>query len=115
MAPVMSLMPDDLSLKKPFRSPRIPELGLEAQASFPYIVYVLECSAGKMYVGIEHRSGAVSRVRRHFDLKGAFYTQSNKPASVLLFWPAVNKAVEGYVFLTLLSQLPPRSYIAIWL
>lgn len=73
------------------------------------MVYAIECAGGKTYVGIEHRSRAVARLRKHWDLNGAFYTQQNKPKSILLFWPAANTAVEGYVFLALLAQLPPRS------
>ena len=73
------------------------------------MVYAIECAGGKTYVGIEHRSRAVARLRKHWDLNGAFYTQQNAPKSILLFWPAANTAVEGYVFLALLAQLPARS------
>lgn len=90
----------------------MPELGLQADPSFHYRVYVIECHAppGKMgpyyYVGIEHRSQIGKRLAQHWGGKGSFYTKEYAPKTLHMVWPAANTAVEGYVFLALLSCRP---------
>ena len=46
------------------------------------------------------------RLGQHFSGKGAIFTKTHAPKMLHLVWPAVNTAVEGYVFLALLSTLP---------
>ena len=92
-----------------FRHRRMPELGLERKSSFAWRVYVLDCGDGLMYVGIALSKNIGERIRMHFQGKGAHFTREHKPKSILFCWPAAHPAVEGMVFLSLLSLLPPWS------
>lgn len=87
----------------------LPALGLAADLTFPYRVYVLQCGSSMRYVGYVHKSKLRQRVQSHFDGTGAFFTKEHKPSSVLMVWPAAGPAVEAYVFYALLAGLPANS------
>jgi hypothetical protein len=109
-APNMAVhSPDDVGAKTCIRSPSMPDLGLAKDLGFEWRVYVLACAGGFTYVGIEYRYDVGDRVREHFQGEGAYFSKSHRPQSILFCWPAANRAVEGYVFLALLAQLPPGS------
>ena len=105
----------DVGARTVYASKLLPQLGLEPTLSFDYRVYVVECqgtpgSQGVFcYVGIEHKSKVGARLAQHWAGKGSFYTKERKPKALHLVWPAANTAVEGYVFMALLSTLPAGS------
>ena len=105
----------DVGARTIFASKLLPQLGLEPALSFDYRVYVIECHGPSgvrgvyYYVGIKHKSKVGTRLSQHWAGKGSFYTKEHKPKTLHLVWPAANTAVEGYVFMALLSTLPAGS------
>ena len=105
----------EVGTRTAWKSTQMPELGLQLDLSYQYRVYVLQCTvpAGSRgpcyYVGIEYKSKVGAHLVQHFSGRGAFFTKANAPVAIQLVWPACNTAVEGYVFLALLGQMPAGS------
>ena len=110
-----SRLQDVNATTRPYASALMPILGLDPSLDFEFRVYVLECevpagcSGPYFYVGIEHKSRIRDRLLQHFAHKGSHFTKYHKPKKVHLLWPAANTAVEGYVYLSLLSTMRQES------
>ena len=89
-----------------WKSKSMPDLGLSVSSGYEYRVYVLECEASCLYVGIETRAKLAGRLRQHFAGRGAHFTKVHKPRSILMVWPATCTAVESYVYHALLAAQP---------
>ena len=102
----------DITAKTPpYASECMPKLSLATNLDFDYRVYVMECtpppgcSGPYYYVGIEHATRVGHRCVQHDEHKGSHFTRANAPTKLHLLWPAANTAVEGYVYLALLSTM----------
>ena len=85
----------------------IPELGLEKDFEADVRVYILRCDGGAWYVGIAHKNWIGRRIQQHFSGEGgAHFTLRFRPSKVALVWPAHMRAVEAYVYFTLLETVP---------
>ena len=87
----------------------MPDLGLVCDKSFPFVVYVLGCEGGFVYVGITKKHQARRRLQDHLDGNGRHCTRERKPNAILLVYPATSAAVEAYVYYTLLAQYSASS------
>ena len=102
----------DITAKTPpYASECMPKLGLATNLDFDYRVYVMGCtpppgcSGPYYYVGIEHATRVGDRCVQHDEQRGSHFTKEHAPTKLHLLWPAANTAVEGYVYLALLSAM----------
>ena len=92
-----------------FRGEGMPVLRLNDQAHWKYSVYILECAGNCYYVGVESRDKLATRLKAHWEGRGADYTRRRKPTSLVLLQSAPNTAVEAYAFYALLATMPAGS------
>jgi len=60
-----------------------------------WIVYILKCSDNTLYCGITNN--LESRLKKHNDGKGARYTRSRLPVSIVKFFTVENRSVASSV------------------
>jgi hypothetical protein len=92
---------------------------LVADSDYEFRVYALECEAPPgdeegapyIYVGIAPKELVGGRIGEEFSRRrgvAAHFCFEHKPKRLLLVWPAANRAVEAYVYMTLLQKLKTK-------
>ena len=102
--------PSEISASTVFRTRSVPDLGLEARASYPLRVYVLRCRGGCTYVGISPKGVVRERIAKQFAGEGSHFCDVNRPIDILMTWPAASAATEAAVFFGMQEHLGLSDY-----
>ena len=106
----MAKQPSEINASTVFRTSSVPDLGLEAKASYPLRVYVLRCRGGCTYVGISPKGLVRERIAKQFSGEGSHFCDVNRPIDILMTWPAASAAAEAAVFYGMQGHLGLSDY-----
>ena len=81
----------------------IPDLGFVFRESYLFVMYVLACMGGRVYVGIVHKKWIRSKLEGRFAGSGSFFTRECHPTGILFVHPAAN------VYFALFAEYEPSS------